>query len=192
MKPRIAVVIGSTRPGRKGEGIGHWVHEVAAARDDLDVELVDVADRHLPLFDEPAPPMLGRYANDHTRVWAETIRAFDGFVFVVAEYNHGIPAALKNAVDYLYAEWNDKAAGFVGYGVDGGVRAIEQLRLVLAPLKVATVSATAPLRLFTDLGPDGRPADPRHAAAVSAVLDQVRDWSAALAPLRQPVAVAAS
>lgn len=182
---RIAVILGSTRPGRIGEGVAQWVYENAALRDDAEYELVDVADYALPLLDEPVPPSMGRYSRPHSFAWAEKIASFDGYVFVTAEYNHSIPGALKNAVDYLFAEWNNKAAGFVAYGSAGGTRAVEHLRLVMAELRVATVRAQVALSLFRDFADMSRfEPGPRRAGELGVVLDEVVAWSEALAPLR--------
>ncbi|MFF3255045.1 NADPH-dependent FMN reductase [Actinacidiphila glaucinigra] len=182
---RIAVILGSTRPGRIGEGVAQWVYENAALRDDAEYELVDVADYALPLLDEPVPPSMGRYSRPHTFAWAEKIASFDGYVFVTAEYNHSIPGALKNAIDYLFAEWNNKAAGFVAYGSAGGTRAVEHLRLVMAELRVATVRAQVALSLFRDFADMSRfQPGPRRAGELGVVLDEVVAWSEALAPLR--------
>lgn len=144
MTTRIAVITGSTRPGRRGALLSDWAVTIAAdnpavAAGQVEVEHVDLAEVGLPLLDEAMPPIMGQYANPHTQRWAATVDSFDGFVFVVPEYNHSFPASLKNAIDFLYAEWNNKAAGFVGYGPAGGIRAVEQLRLVLAEVKVAGV-----------------------------------------------------
>ena len=117
---KIAVITGSTRPGRKNETVARWVFGLALKRSDAEFELVDIKDYHLPLLDEPAPPVLGRYSQPHTKVWAAKIASFDAYVFVAPEYNHGTSAALKNAIDYLFREWNNKAAGFVSYGGAGG------------------------------------------------------------------------
>src|SRR5258706_8468287 len=111
------------------------------ARTDAAFEFVDVADYHLPLLDEPMPPALGQYTHAHTKKWAATIGSFDAYVFVTPEYNHSTSGALKNAIDYLYREWHNKAAGFVSYGSAGGARAVEHLRLVMAEVMVATVRA---------------------------------------------------
>ena len=127
----VAIITGSTRPGRKSEAVARWVHGIAARRDGASFELVDIADFDLPLLDEPVPPMMHQYSKPHTVSWAAKIAAFDAFVFVTPEYNHGTSGALKNAIDFLFQEWNDKAAGFVGYGSAGGVRAVESLRLVM-------------------------------------------------------------
>ncbi|MFG1609320.1 NADPH-dependent FMN reductase [Actinoplanes sp. NPDC049265] len=180
----IAVILASTRPGRRGEAVARWVLDQATTRDDATFELVDLAEHHLPAVDEPFPPALGRYTLDHTRAWAATVARFDGYVFVTPEYNHAMPGTLKNALDRVYAEWNSKSAGVVSYGVEGGIRAAEQLRLVLGALRVADVGPQVAFNVFTDFeGPDLRPSD-RHAGALSAVLDDVVTWGSALAPLR--------
>jgi NAD(P)H-dependent FMN reductase len=182
---RIAVVLGSTRPGRVGESVAQWVLEKAQARGDAEYELVDVARFALPLLDEPIPPSQNRYTKPHTRAWAAKIASFDGFVFVTGEYNHGVPAAIKNAIDYLYVEWTNKAAGFVSYGSAGGVRAVEQLRQVMAELQVADVRATVPLTLSLDFA-NYREFRPRPGAEgqLKALLDQVLAWAGALRSLR--------
>jgi NAD(P)H-dependent FMN reductase len=181
----IAIIIGSTRPGRRAEPIANWVHAIASKRSDARFELVDIADFQLPLLDEPAPAMMGRYSQQHTRDWAAKIDLFDGFVFVTPEYNHGISASLKNAIDFLYREWNNKAAGFVGYGAGDGARGVEQLRLVMAELQVATVRAQVGLSLYSDFENFHafRPM-PIREAAVTAMLDQLVAWSLALRTVR--------
>src|SRR5258708_19068985 len=133
---RIAVIIGSTRPGRNGEAVAKWVCEIAQKRSDAEFELVDIRDFNLPLLDEPAPPSMGQYSKPHTKAWAAKIASFDGYVFVAPEYNHGISGALKNAIDFLFREWHNKAAGFVSYGGANGARAVEQLRLHLAEVQM--------------------------------------------------------
>src|SRR5438477_10809878 len=147
---KTAIVVGSTRPGRKAEAVARWVYDIAKKRNDAEFEVVDIKDFNLPLLDEATPPSTGKYSQPHTKAWAAKIASFDAFVFVTPEYNHGTSGALKNALDYLYREWNNKAAGFVSYGSAGGVRAVEHLRLVLAELMMATVRAQVQLSLFTD------------------------------------------
>jgi NAD(P)H-dependent FMN reductase len=183
--PKIAVILGSTRPGRNGKAVADWVLDIAKQRGDADYELVDIADYALPHLDEIVPPSLGQYSQPHTLAWAEKIASFDGFVFVTPEYNHSTSGALKNAIDFLYAEWNNKAAGFVSYGSAGGTRAVEHLRLVMAELQVADVRAQVALSLFTDFENFSTftPA-PHHEQALGTVLDQVLAWSTALAELR--------
>src|SRR4051812_37383629 len=186
LMPKIAVIIGSTRPGRVGESVGQWAYELAKKRTDAEFELVDIKDFNLPLLDEPVPPSMGQYSKQHTKNWAAKINTFDGYVFVTPEYNHGICGALKNAIDYLYGEWNNKAAGFVGYGSAGGARAVEQLRLVMAEVQVATVRNQVALSLFTDFESytKFKPAA-YHEKSLSQMLDQLIAWSVALKPLRK-------
>jgi len=183
---RIGIVVGSTRPGRRGENVARWMHAIAAERRDATFELVDIAEYGLPLLDEPTPAAMGPpYVHEHTRRWAATIASFDGFVFVTPEYNHSMCAALKNAIDFLYVEWKDKAAGFVSYGVSGGERAVEHLRLVMGELHVADVRAQVALSLYTDFDDEDRPDPPaRQRESVDTMLDEVVAWSGALAPLR--------
>ncbi|MFD9720163.1 NADPH-dependent FMN reductase [Streptomyces sp. NPDC059076] len=182
---KIAIVVGSTRPGRVGDTVAQWVHGIASQRDDAQFDIVDLRDIQLPLLDEVAPPSFGQYANDHTRQWSTLVDSYDGFVFVTPEYNHSTSGALKNAIDFLYGEWNNKAAGFVGYGSAGGARAIEHLRGIMAEVQVATVRNQVMLSLFTDFEnfttftPQAVQAD-----AVGPMLDQVIAWSTALKPLR--------
>jgi NAD(P)H-dependent FMN reductase len=195
---RIAVVVGSTRPGRRARVVAEWVlehcheHEQVASGD-VTVELLDLLDYGLPLLDEPSPPIFGRRSEEHSVRWAEAVAGFDGFVFVTPEYNHSLPAALKNAVDFLFAEWNHKAAGIVSYGVHGGTRAAEHLRLVLAEVRSPCVRSQVVLQVFgdfefadpTDPTDIGRVvSSPRQVEALGELLDEVLAWSAALAPLR--------
>src|SRR5262245_62057234 len=125
---KIAIIVGSTRPGRKADAVAQWFYEIARNRTDAEFEIVDVRDYNLPLLDEPIPPSRGQYNNPHTRTWSAKIDSFDAFVFVTPEYNHSTSAALKNAIDFLFREWNNKSAGFVAYGSAGGARAVEHLR----------------------------------------------------------------
>lgn len=182
---KIAIIVGSTRPGRKADAVAKWVYEVAQQRGDAACELVDIRDYDLPLLDEKVPPSMGQYFNDHTKRWAAKIAEFDAFVFVTPEYNHGIPGALKNAIDFLYAEWNNKAAGFVSYGSAGGARAVEQLRLVMAELQIADVRAQLMLQLATDFEKYAtfKPTE-QHAKILHGMLDQLVAWGTALATVR--------
>jgi NAD(P)H-dependent FMN reductase len=182
---RIAIITGSTRPGRLNEPVARWVYALSQQRKDAEFEFVDIVDYNLPLLDEPIPPSLGQYKHDHTKKWAEKISSFDAYVFVTPEYNHGISGALKNAIDYLYREWNNKVAGFVSYGSAGGARSVEQLRLVMGELMVATVRAQVMLSLFTDFENFSRfKPDPRHEREVHTLFDQVIGWGTALKNFR--------
>ena len=193
---RIAIVVGSTRPGRRGDQVTRWVHEQATAltprEADVEYAIVDLAEVGLPLLDEPVPAAIGDYRNEHTRQWAEQIASFDGFIFVTPEYNHAIPAALKNAIDYLFAEWHDKTAAFVSYGLNGGVRAVEQLRMTLAEVKVACVRSQVALGLFTDFEisdmtePGTFTPSVHHLPTLERMLGELLNWTRALATLREP------
>jgi NAD(P)H-dependent FMN reductase len=182
---RIAVVLGSTRPGRLGKAVADWVQARAAERGDAAFEVLDVADFGLPLLDEPVPPSRGRYSQEHTKAWSQAVNAFDGYIFVTGEYNHSIPGALKNALDYLYTEWNNKAAGFVSYGSAGGTRAVEHLRSVAGELQMADVRAQVALPLATEFESyrTFTPSD-RAEKNLQTLLDQVIAWAAALKVLR--------
>ena len=190
---RIGIILGSTRPNRNGEQVARWVYDNASLRSDAEFELVDLRDYPLPHLDEPLPPSMGQYQNDHTRQWAEKIASFDGFVMVTPEYNHSTSGVLKNAIDYLYAEWNNKAVGFVSYGAVGGARAAEHLRLVAGELQMADVRQQVTLSLITDFENFSvfKPSD-YSVGALNTLFDQVIAWSAALAPLRQPAATTGS
>jgi NAD(P)H-dependent FMN reductase len=181
----VAIIIGSTRPGRNGAAVASWVREIADQRTDARFELVDLQDYDLPHLDEATPAAMGGYTQPHTKAWSAKIASFDAYVFVTPEYNHSTSGALKNAIDFLYEEWNNKAAGFVSYGGAGGTRAVEHLRLVMGELQVADVRAQVALSLHTDFQdfsvftPAGHQEE-----AVTAMLDQVVAWAAALKPLR--------
>lgn len=182
---RIAIIIGSTRPGRQSEAVANWVYEIARKRKEAEFELVDIKDYNLPLLDEEIPPSMGQYHKDHTKAWAAKIDSFDAFIFVTPEYNHSMTGALKNALDFIYKEWNNKAAGFVSYGSAGGARAVEQLRLIMGELQIADVRAQVMLSLFTDFENFSvfKPAA-HHENSVNTMLDQVVAWGKALKNLR--------
>src|SRR5947209_5007706 len=183
---KLGIIVGSTRPGRKAEAVARWVHAIAEKRGDAEFEVVDIQDFDLPLLDEPVPPSMGQYSKPHTKAWAAKVGPFDAFVFVTPEYNHGTSGALKNALDFLYREWNNKAAGFVSYGGAGGTRAVEQLRLVMSELQIAHVRAQVALSLFTDFEnlTTLKPAA-RQEASVTAMLDQLVAWGGAMKDLRE-------
>ena len=186
---KIGIIIGSTRPGRKAEVVAKWAYDIARKRKDAEFELVDIADFNLPLLDEPMPPSFGQYSHDHTRAWSAKIASFDGYVFVTPEYNHATSGALKNAIDFLYNEWINKAAGFIGYGGMSGARAVENLRLIMGELQVATVRAQVGLSLFTDFENFTvfKPAS-MHEVEVNTMLDQVIAWTGALGFEKQVMA----
>lgn len=182
---KIGIILGSTRPGRNGKAVADWVAEQAADRNGVDYELVDLLDYPLPHLDEPLPPAMGQYSKEHTKAWANKIGSFDGYIFVTPEYNHSTSGVLKNAIDYLYAEWNNKSAGFVAYGTLGGSRAIEHLRGIAAELQIADVRQQVSFSLLTDFVNFSQFAPgPGHAGAAATLFAQVESWAAALKPLR--------
>jgi len=184
---KIGIIVGSTRPGRKADAVARWILEHAKSRTDAQFEIVDIADFKLPLLDEPVPPSMGKYSKPHTKAWAEKVASFDGYIFVTPEYNHAPSAALKNAIDFVYAEWNNKSAGFVSYGASAsGGRAVEQLRTVMAELQVADVRAPVLLSLYTDFENFTvfKP-NPALETPLGLMLDQVVAWGGALKAMRE-------
>jgi NAD(P)H-dependent FMN reductase len=185
----VGIILGSTRPNRNGEAVAKWVVEHTKNRTDARYELVDIKDYDLPLLDEPIPASQGKYSQPHTKRWAEKIASFDAFVFVTPEYNHSTSGALKNAIDFLYREWNNKAAGFVSYGSAGGARAVETLRLVMAEIQIADVRAQVMFSLFTDFKNFSQfEPDPRHEPELDAMLKQLVKWGDALKTVRSDTA----
>jgi NAD(P)H-dependent FMN reductase len=189
MKPRIGIVIGSTRPTRFGEKPAVWVHEIAQKRPDLDFELLDLRDYPLPLFDEEMSPAWGPLKNEVAQRWAAKLAALDGFILVTPEYNHGTSAALKNALDYAYKEFVRKPVAFVGYGGVGAARAIEHLRLVAVELQMAPVRNAVHITAadFLGLWRQGKSFDefPHLAQAATAMVDDLAWWTKALKTARE-------
>jgi len=183
---RVGVIAGSTRPGRQAATVAEWV--CADPVPSLDLHLVDLADAGLPLLCEPAPAASGDYRQPATRSWSRLVETFDAFVLVTPEYNHSTSAALKNALDHLYREWHDKPVAFVGYGIDGGTRAVEHLRAIAAELGMAAVGPQVAISLRADYA-DGR-LEPRpfQPEARRRMLDQLGGWAAALRALRRRTA----
>ncbi|MCD6017677.1 MAG: putative flavoprotein [Bacteroidetes bacterium] len=182
---KIAIILGSTRPNRIGEGVAKWAYETAKAKGGAEFELIDLRDQNLPLLDEPITPSRHKYANEHTIKWAEKVGTFDAFIFVTPEYNHSTCAALKNALDFVYAEWNNKVAGFVSYGSVGGSRAVEHLRGIATELKMANVHAQ--VLLYTDRDFEHytvfKPTE-HHEKHLHKLIDQVISWGTALKTVR--------
>ena len=184
---KIAIIMGTTRPNRKSEQVARWVYQIASQRTEAQFELVDLRDFNLPIFDEPEIPSRRHYTKDYTRAWSEKIESFDGYIFVTGEYNHSLPGVLKNAIDYLYYEWQDKAAGFVSYGSAGGARAVEHLRGVMGELHVADVRPQ--VLLFTRYDFEAmttfKPTE-GHEKALQAMLDNLIAWCVSFKTMRRP------
>ncbi|MDQ6599108.1 NADPH-dependent FMN reductase [Bacillus salipaludis] len=178
-KQKIGIILGSTRQGRVSPQVGEWVKGIADKRGDADYEIVDIAQFNLPFVFTTAGDEPG------LKAWSEKLASLDGFVFIVAEYNHSITGALKNALDSARDEWNNKAAGIVSYGSTGGARAAEHLRGICGELLIADVRVHPTLSLFTDFenGSNFKPQD-LHLNNVNAMLDQLIAWSGALKTLR--------
>ncbi len=184
---KIGIILGSVRSGRRGGQVAQWVKERAAQRTDAEFELIDLQEHQLPILAAQVPAMAARgvYDDERTQAFSAAISACDGFVFVTSEHNLSMSGALKNALDHLYVEWNDRAAGFVSYGVNGGVRAVEQLKLVGTALQLAVVAAPVILPFATEFE-DHAVFRPTQAAvrSLDLMLDKVLAWTTALAPLR--------
>jgi NAD(P)H-dependent FMN reductase len=151
-KPRIAIVISSTREGRFGDRVANWVNEIGQRRTDLDFEIVDLRGFPVPFFNAPVSPRFAPVTDPQAITWARKFAEFDGYVFVTAEYNHAIPAVLKNALDYLNDEGARKPATFVGYGVVGGARAVEQMRLITIELSMVALTSAVHVGMEPFLG----------------------------------------
>lgn len=186
-RPVLRIIIGSTRPGRTGPSVAAWIAERAREHGGFDVQVTDLAELNLPMYDEPNHPRLRQYAHQHTRDWSALVDASDAFVFVIPEYNFGFNAATKNAIDYLYAEWQHKPAGIVSYGgVSAGTRATQMLKQVLTALKIMPVPEAVNIPFVAQhLDEDKRfkPTELMDASA-TAMLDEILAWSGALATLR--------
>jgi len=189
--PILQVFLVSTRPGRIGAPVAEWFRDLAVRQNAFDVELVDLAQVNLPLFDEPTHPRLRQYAQEHTKAWSARVARADAFVFVTPEYNHGAPPSLVNAIDYLVHEWAYKPAGFVSYGgAAGGARSVQMTKLMLMALKVVPLPETVLIPFFATMidKASGRFAPPDSlAGAADTMLTELRRWTDALQPLRLPV-----
>ncbi|UYM05025.1 NADPH-dependent FMN reductase [Solicola gregarius] len=186
--PKLSIIIASTRPGRFGPTAAAWFSERATAHGGFEVETVDLATLDLPLLDEPQHPSFGAYTKPHTQAWSAIVDSSDAFVFVLPEYNYSLPASLKNAVDYLFAEWAYKPVGFVGYGVlAAGTRAVEATKQVMTALRMMPASRSVAISLSEHVDEDGalRPT-PEMDDTAEAMLDEILRLSHALATLREP------
>lgn len=184
---KLQVIVVSTREGRQGPGVGQWFYEQAKAHGDFDVELVDLAEVDLPLFDEAKHPRMQDYRNEHTKRWAEIVGRSDAYVFVTPEYNYGAPPSLINALDYLSNEWAYKAAGFVSYGgVSAGTRGVEMAKQILTTLSVMPIPKAVALPFFMKgFDESGRfvPGEVQDKSA-SEMLTELGRWASALKVLR--------
>ncbi len=180
---KIGIVIGSIRDGRKAESVGKWVQDAAAGREGVTVEVLDLREFGIPLLTSATVPAAANrnYDSDEVNRWSAAVDACDGFVFITPEYNHGLPGAFKNAVDSIGPEWTGKTVAFVAYGADGGVRAVEQWRQVVANFQMFDVRAQVSLSLFGDFDEHGLALQPRRDAELAGLLDQLVDLTTRLA-----------
>lgn len=188
---KIKIIAGSTRPGRFNIQPATWIYDIAKERDDMEVELVDLAEVNLPLLDEEIPPSQGKYEHEHTKKWAAKIAEADGFVFVTPEYNHSIPAALKNAIDFVYAEWNFKPVSFVSYGsLAGGSRAVEHLRAVAAEVRMYDLREQIMLpNYWENVNEKGEyQFNERHVESARGILDNLAFWAERMKEARAKLA----
>ena len=172
---KIGIIVGSIRDGRKGDAVGQWVLDAAAARTDAEFEIIDLRSFDVPLLTAATLPAVAnrQYDSPQVTAWSAAVDACDGFVFVSPEYNHGVPGAFKNAVDSLGPEWAGKTVAFVSYGADGGVRAVEHWRSIVANFHMIDVRGQVALSLFTDFGDGGFAPLERRAGEVAAMLEQL-------------------
>ncbi|MDX6204142.1 MAG: hypothetical protein QOF39_199 [Frankiales bacterium] len=184
--PVLKIIIASTRPGRVGASVGAWITSVARQHQGFTVEVLDLAEIALPLMDEPHHPRLAKYTQDHTKAWSASIAGADAFVFVMPEYNYSFTAPLKNALDYLFAEWQHKPVGLVSYGgVSGGLRAAQQIKQVVTTLSMMPLVEAVTIPMVASLVVDGvlQPTEPMELSA-GAMLDSLVRWEKALRTLR--------
>jgi NAD(P)H-dependent FMN reductase len=187
-RPVLQIIIASTRPGRVGPSVAAWVHKRALSHGGFDVELVDLAEVNLPIFDEPTHPRFREYEHKHTRDWSATIERADAFVFVVPEYNYGFNAAIKNAIDYLHYEWHYKPVGFASYGgVAAGTRAVQMLKQVVTALKMTPVVESVNIPFIPQFLDADRTLVPNEImeSAVLAMLAELARCTKALSRLRE-------
>ena len=186
-KPTLQIVIGSTRPGRVGPSVAAWIYDRAVKHGGFEVELIDLAEVNLPIFDEPKHPRFAEYAHQHTRDWSATISRGDAYIFVIPEYNYGFNAAIKNAIDYLNVEWRYKPLGFVTYGgVAAGTRAMQMLKQVVSALKMVPVTDAVNIPFVQQFLDADRVLQPNEImeTAATAMLDELQRWASATEPLR--------
>ena len=184
---KIGIITGSTRDSRVNIQVAEWVKSIADKRTDAEFELVDIKDYNLPRYNEPVPAIMTQdYKTPEAHPWSKKISELDGFVFITPEYNKAVTSGLKDAIDYLYVEWNNKAAGIVSYGSSLGVTAANNLRLILTVPAVATVRTQPALSLFTDFEnmTTFKPA-PFHEETVQTMLNEVVAWSTGLKTIRK-------
>ena len=181
MSLNIGVILGSTRPNRAGKAVADWFMDQTKQFPDINFNFIDLLELNLPFLDEPIPPLAHKYSKDHTKKWAETVENLDGFVVITSEYNHGYPGSLKNALDFLYQEWNHKPIGFVSYGnVAGGSRSVEQLRQVAVELQMASIKQQILIPVIWEAVKDGKLDPDKVKGNVKTFIEDLRWWAEVL------------
>lgn len=186
----LEVIIASTRPNRAGDKVGRWFYERAKSHGSFDVELVDLAELNLPVFDEPNHPRLKKYEHEHTKAWSAVVKRADAFVLVTPEYNYGPSPSLINALDYLYREWHYKPVAFVSYGgIAGGARSVQMTKMIVTTLRMMPIPEGIVIPSFTqyiDAATGAFTATEHHEKAAAGLLKELLRWAQALRPLRDP------
>lgn len=190
MKYKLKIIIGSTRPSRKGPIVANWFTEIAKQHSDFDVEVLDLKEINLPLMDEPEHPRMQKYAHEHTKSWSKVINEADAYVIVTPEYNFGYPATLKNALDYLSVEWQDKPMAFVSYGgVSAGTRAVQELKSPVTTLGMVPLTEAVNIPFFAQFINEKGIFEGNEPLIKSAhaMLKKLKYWTEALQQMRKKI-----
>ena len=188
MKYQLKVIIASTRQGRKGPLIAHWFLDILKQHSDFKIEVLDLKEVNLPFLDEPEHPRLQNYKHEHTKKWSKIIDSADAFIFITPEYNFGYPATLKNALDFLFKEWQEKPVGFVSYGgVSGGTRAVQSIKHTVTTLGMVPVMQAVNIPFFTQfINKDGVfEGNDNLGKSAGSMLKQLLRWTKALKEMRE-------
>lgn len=186
---QLKVILASTRSGRKGPKVAEWFMGTIKDNPNFEAELLDLKKINLPFLDEPEHPKLHHYHHDHTKAWSKLIEPADAIVIVTCEYNFGYPAPLKNALDYLYQEWNYKPVGFVSYGgIAGGTRAVQMLKQVVTAQKMMPLAEAVHIPFFTKYINDEDRFEGNEVLnkSVDTMMAELLHWTKALKPMRNP------
>src|SRR6478672_2883118 len=187
---KVGIVIASTRPGRVGLSVGEWVRDRAAEHEGFEVKVLDLAEINLPFMDEPNHPRLRQYIHQHTKDWSAAVDDLDAFVFVLPEYNYGMTAPLKNALDYLSQEWQYKPVGLVSYGgLAGGTRAAQMLKQVVTALKMMPLTEAVAIPFVNQYLDDEQRFQPTESMenSLETMFKELGRWAVALQAMRTPI-----
>ena len=183
----LKIITSTTRQGRAGVAIEKWITDFAKSKPEFNVELLDLSVINLPFVDEPHHPRMQKYQHEHTKKWSAKINEADTFIIVLAEYNFGFPAPIKNALDFLFVEWMHKPVGFVSYGgVSGGLRATQMLKQVVTTMSMMPITAQVNIPFFAKLIDENGvfQANETIIKSAASTLAELEKWSGALKPMR--------